>query len=360
MNDAGTLVLAFGDSSLLDDDRPLRELKARFPSAVVLGCSTAGGVLGARVVDDALFAAVAHFERTTLRTVAVELAGTRDCRAAGREIGRQLAGPDLRAIFILSDGLIVNGSELVAGLNDTVPAGVTITGGLAADSDRFRRTWVLQEGRPVQGMVTAVGFDGSDLRVGHGSLGGWDIFGPERRVTRSRANVLYEIDGKPALDLYRSYLGELATGLPSTGLLFPLSVRDDEGSVDAVTRTVLAVDETERSMTFAGNVAEGSLVRLMKANLDRLIDGASGAARRACTGVPGPVERHTLAIAISCVGRRLVLGERTDEELEAVLEHLPGGTQQVGFYSYGEISPSSNGRCDLHNQTMTLTTFCER
>jgi hypothetical protein len=59
------------------------------------------------------------------------------------------------------------------------------------------------------------------------------------------------------------------------------------------------------------------------------------------------------------VGRRLVLGSRTEEEIEATLEVLPKGTQQIGFYSYGEISPYTAGTCDLHNQTMTLTTLSE-
>jgi hypothetical protein len=111
-------------------------------------------------------------------------------------------------------------------------------------------------------------------------------------------------------------------------------------------------------MTFAGNVPEGSLCQLMRANFERLIEGASHAAlhtraRTVANGSP------TLAIAISCVGRRLILGERTEEEIEAALVELPDRTGLVGFYSYGEISPYANGHCDLHNQTMTLTTITE-
>jgi len=360
MDGPRTLVLAFGESGLLDDDGPLRELRARYPSSVLLGCSTAGAVTGARVVDGVLSVAVAVFEHTTLRSAAIPLGTVEDSRAAGRALGARLAGKDLRAAFILSDGLMVNGSDLVAGLSEALPVGVPITGGLAADGDRFKRTWVLHDGRPATGTVTGVGFYGANVCVGHGSRGGWDIFGPERQVTRSRANVLFEIDGKPALALYRNYLGELAAGLPSTGLLFPLAVRDDTGSSRSVVRTLLAVDEATQSMTFAGNIPQGSLVRLMKANFDRLIDGASEAALRTRATAPSSAASPTLAIAISCVGRRLVLGERTDEELEAALEHLPSGVHQVGFYSYGEISPYGGLSCDLHNQTMTLTTLCER
>src|SRR5262249_16881694 len=94
------------------------------------------------------------------------------------------------------------------------------------------------------------------------------------------------------------------------------------------------------------------------ANFDRLITGASDAALMTRkTGGTG--ESAKLGIAISCVGRRLVLGERTEEELEATAEVLPKHSVQVGFYSYGEISPYASGRCDLHNQTMTITVMGE-
>jgi hypothetical protein len=259
---------------------------------------------------------------------------------------------------VLSDGLQVNGSQLVRGLNDVLPTGVVVTGGLAGDGARFQATWNLHEGRPVQGIVGAVGFYGDAIRVGHGSKGGWDIFGPERRVTRSAANVLFELDGKPALRLYKEYLGDRAAGLPATGLLFPLALRDGVGDDKRLVRTILAVDEATQSMTFAGDIPEGSLVQLMRANFDRLIEGAEAAGQVSAAST-GASRGSMLSIAISCVGRRLVLGERSEEEVEAALAALPSGTEQVGFYSYGEISPYAMGTCDLHNQTMTLTTLSE-
>ncbi len=182
------------------------------------------------------------------------------------------------------------------------------------------------------------------------------MFGPERAVTKSLGNVLYELDGKPALELYKKYLGERAAELPASALLFPLAIRPEK-SEHRVVRTVLSVDEQTNSMTFAGDVPEGYRAQLMRANLDRLIQGAEEAAAAAHHMMEAG--SSTLAIAISCVGRRLVLGERAEEELEASLAGLPRGTQQVGFYSYGEISPSGVDGCDLHNQTMTLTTISE-
>jgi len=216
-----------------------------------------------------------------------------------------------------------------------------------------RRTLVLQIRGAQPGFVTAVGCYGDNVRIGHGSKGGWDRFGPERRVTKSKGNILLELDGHPALQLYKEYLGDRAAGLPATGLLFPLALRADQSDSKSLVRTILAVNEDDQTLTFAGDIPEGSLAQLMKANFDRLVQGASEAATTTTLSSDG--DACTLAIAISCVGRRLVLGERTEEETEATLEVLPKETQQIGFYSYGEISPYATGACDLHNQAMTLT-----
>jgi hypothetical protein len=357
LDSPSTLVVAFGASRFLDDPAPLLDLAAAFPRSKRIGCSTAGEIVGARVFDDSVVVGVAAFERTELRTAFAPIATGGASFDAGKTVAAHLARPDLRAVLVLSDGHDVNGSELIAGLNAVLPVEVVVTGGLAGDGTRFRRTWVLGEsGAAEERRVSAVGLYGEDVCVGHGSKGGWDIFGVERRVTRSRGNVLYELDGRPALALYKQYLGERAAGLPATALLFPLAIREHAAASKQLVRTVLGVDETHQSLTFAGDVPEGWLAQLMRANFDRLIQGALDAATRTAA----PTDAPSLAIAISCVGRRLVLGERAEEEIEATLEALPPGAAQIGFYSYGELSPFANGRCDLHNQTMTLSTLSER
>ncbi|MBL8075532.1 MAG: FIST C-terminal domain-containing protein [Nitrospira sp.] len=352
-----TLVLLFGSSSLLGTDGPIGELLRDYPDALAIGCSTAGEILGTQIFDGGISVAVVRFEHTDIRMASAPVQSADDSFDAGRDIARQLNGPQLKGIFVLSDGLKVNGSELVKGLNTEVTSSVVVTGGLAGDGDRFRQTWVLHDRRPRTGFVTAVGFYGDHIRIGHGSKGGWDRFGPERRVTKSKGNVLLELDGRPALQLYKEYLGERAAGLPATGLLFPLALRSNESDSKSLVRTILAVNEQDQSLTFAGDIQEGVLAQLMKANFDRLVQGASEAA--ALTHPSDDADSSVLAVAISCVGRRLVLGGRTEEEIEATLDVLPKGTQQIGFYSYGEISPYATGSCDLHNQTMTLTTFRE-
>ena len=352
-----TLVLVFGAPEFRQSTGPLQALRQAYPKAQFLGCSTSGEILEGQILDHSLVVSVLRFDRTSLKTTAAPIASPEYSEEAGRFLGTQLYRNDLRAVLVLSDGLRVNGSELVRGLNAALPPSIVVTGGLAGDGDRFQQTWVLKDGLPETGFVTALGLYGEAVQVGHGSRGGWDIFGPERVVTKSHSNVLFELDGKPALDLYKEYLGERASGLPATGLLFPLAIRAHAGDQKTLVRTILAVNETNRSMTFAGNIPEGSLAQLMRANFDRLVQGASDAASAA--RFPGATQGPTLSIAISCVGRRLVLGEMTEDETEACAEACPPQTRQIGFYSYGEISPYAKGSCDLHNQTMTITTLSE-
>ncbi len=351
------LLLVFGERRLLRETGLLQELTTAYPAAELVGCSTSGEICATDVTDCTIVATAVRFDYTTIRRVDRELEDAADSGRVGGELARALGGDGLVHVLVLSEGLRVNGSALVRGLVGELPAGVQVTGGLAGDGDRFEETTVLVDRQPRTRTVTAVGFYGPRLRVGYGSLGGWDPFGPERLITRSAGNVLYEVDGRSALTLYKRYLGDYARGLPATALLFPLSLRPPDGGAGVV-RTVLSIDEREGSMTFAGDLPEGHYARLMKANFERLIDGATGAAKRSYEVIGSTPP--DLALLISCVGRKMVLKQRIEEEVESVREILGDETVLAGFYSYGEISPfTPSARCELHNQTMTITTLSE-
>lgn len=353
---AAQLVLVFGDRAVIATPAVGADLAARWPAATIIGCSTAGQICGTDVFDAGLAATAIRFEHTTLRVAAAPVTAAGSA-AAGAELAKALAGPGLVHVLVLSEGLDINGEALVRGLGERLPAAVSVTGGLSADGEQFQETVVLAGGLPRGNLVVAVGLYGSSLQVGCGSVGGWDSFGPERQITKSEGNVLYELDGQSALALYKRYLGEHASGLPASGLLFPLSLRTRDASTPVV-RTILSVNEAEQSLTFAGNVPVGGYVRLMKANFDRLIDGAVGAGRISAGALGTPVD---LALLISCVGRRMVLRQRVEEEVEGVRDIVGPDAVIAGFYSYGEISPfTPSARCELHNQTMTVTTFSER
>ncbi len=358
--DQGQLVFYFGSRAALESGERYAEIKAMFPQAHVVGCSTGGQILGNEVSDDDIAAVVLSFDRTRLKVAWHDVAGPDGSRDCGLALGSALKGDDLAGVFILSDGLNVNGSALVCGLASAVESSVPITGGLAGDGADFSATLVGVDDAPRTNSVGAVGFYGEAIRIGHGSGGGWDVFGPRRRITRSAGNILHELDGKPALDLYERYLGEEdSAGLPSTGLLFPLRIYDADAPDMAIVRTILAVDRERRSMTFAGDMPEGWVAQLMHGNFDRLTAGAAQAAR---TAHPPAVNLggDELALLVSCIGRRLLLGQQILDEVEAVGAELGPGVQRIGFYSYGEISPHpASGVCQLHNQTMTITTIRE-
>jgi hypothetical protein len=352
------LVLIFGATAVLERPDLFEKVRSSYPGAHVLGSSTAGEISGIQVLDDACVATAVSFEHTKLKGNSIRLGQVKDSYQAGETLAQSLEPDGLAHVMVLSDGLAVNGSDLVRGLTRNLPDSVTVTGGLAGDGDRFKKTLVFWDAAPQKDTVAILGFYGDRLKVGCGSLGGWDPFGPERLITRSLGNVLYEFDGRSALELYRKYLGEHAVGLPATGLLFPLSLRTNM-SENGVVRTILSVNEQDQSMTFAGDIPEGSYARLMKANFDRLIDGATGAAKISHVAAGG--ESPDLAILISCVGRKLVLRQRIEEEVEGVSQILGEKTVLTGFYSYGELCPFTPGaKCELHNQTMTITTFSER
>lgn len=351
------VVLIFGTRKCLQQPEIIAGIKSFYPEAHLFGCSTAGEICGTRVCEGTVVVTALEFEHSRVEGLQVNLHQVENALKAGEYIASALPHDDLSHVLVLSDGLRVNGSDLVRGLTSALPPGVSITGGLAGDGEYFEETLAFFDAAPEPDTIAILGFYGNRLKVGYGSMGGWDPFGPERLITKSVGNILYEMDGRSALELYKKYLGEFADGLPATGILFPLSIRSQEGARSLV-RAILAVNEEDQSLTFAGDIPTGAYARLMKANIDRLIDGAVDAAETSLTIEKGSCPG--LALLISCFARRVVLRQRSEEEVEGVGEVMGPETVLAGFYSYGEISPFRPGeKAELHNQTMTITTFWE-
>ncbi len=348
------LVLAFGDRDLLERGEGLGELRASYPDAHVIIASTSGEIVGTVVSEGRVVATAIAFEKSRVVCAAVDIVHSGQSYDAGRDLAQTLTAPELVHVFVVSDGQVVNGTELARGFNDQLPVGVHLSGGLAGDNARFERTVVGLDETPTPGRVVAAGLYGSALRVGIGSAGGWGEFGPARIVTRADHNTLYELDGQSALQLYKKYLGDQAAKLPGSALRFPLSVTP-VNSKHAVVRTILSIDEKAEGMTFAGDIPMGARARFMRASYEDLIDGAAQAAEQTRNGVA-----PELVICVSCVGRRIVLGQRTEEETESVSAEVGPTAVITGFYSYGELASSgSSATCQLHNQTMTITTLRE-
>jgi hypothetical protein len=352
------LVFAFGSTAVLSDPAQISTLQHCYPHAHVVGCSTSGEICGTSVHDDGIVITALTFAATPIQVTKVHLHDAGTSLQAGGLLANQLDHINLCHVIVLADGLRVNGSALVQGLTANLPPHIVITGGLAGDGAHYGETVVCLDGPAERDTVVAIGFYGDQLEISYGSGSGWTAFGPERKITHSDGNVLYSLDGQSALALYQHYLSEYAAQLPASGLLFPLSIRRDDRE-GGVVRTILGVNEAQQSITFAGDVPEGAYVRLMRSNVDGLIEGATHAAESSAPvfGSPAP----ELALLISCVGRKQVLNQRVEEEVEAVSSIFGPQTMLAGFYSYGEISPfQPTATCELHNQTMTITTLRER
>jgi hypothetical protein len=351
------LILCFASKRALAMDG-LYSLVSRYPNAIVASCSTGGEIDGLDVLDHCASAALVRFEHTTLATAHADVTGDEDSFGVGLTLAAQLARADLRCVLVLSDGLHVNGAKLVEGMRTRLGEEVMVAGGLAGDGADFGETLVGFGDAPRSKQVVAIGLYGARLSVGSSSHGGWDSFGPERHITRARGPVVYELDGQPALSLYKRYLGEEAANLPASALLFPLSIRESRESPETLTRTIVGIDEDAQSMTFAGEMPEGWIAQLMRGVTDRLVDGAGRAALAAHEGEMA--SGATLGLMFSCIGRKLMMGQRVQEEVEAVCAAWPG-VAAAGFYSYGEIGPHGfTGRTTLHNQTMTTLLLGER
>lgn len=352
------LLIVFGSIAHFTAPDFLSNLRTALPGTALIGCSTAGEITPDGVDDGTCTLTAINFQKTTFNQAYTTLTGMDDSFAAGERLGRQLAGTSLKAILVFGPGLQINGSALVDGITSIIGASIPITGGLAGDGGAFKQTFTLSTNGVQDNTVVAIGFCGEALRFGHGSFGGWEPFGPARKVTRCANNVLFELDGEPALEVYKRYLGEHAKGLPASGLLFPFAMLGEDHSAIGLIRTILGVDETNGSLTLAGEINPNGYLKLMHASTDKLVNGAEAAAEAAANMLDNPGE--SIAILVSCVGRKLVMGNRVDEEVEAVGDVFGSKAVLTGFYSYGEISPFTLGAsCKLHNQTMTITYISE-
>ncbi len=354
---APQVVFVFGARALVTQGTVYQQIRNFYPGAYIVMCSTAGEILGTEVREGSIALTAVHFEKSLVRFTETTIPTVEESLGVGKRLAEFLPVEGLVHAMVFSDGLNVNGSLLVKGINDNLPVSVTVTGGLVGDGTDFKETAVGRDSPGEARKVVLLGFYGDSLKVGYGSMGGWEGGGGKHTITKSKGNVLYEMDGKPALAIYKEYLGEKVSGLPSSALLFPLKLHT-ASQADFV-RTILGVNEADQSMTFAGDMPEGTEVEFMKATLDKLIAGASTAASLSMRqmGLATP----ELAILVSCVGRKLVFGERIPEEVNAVRTTLGAQAYVAGFYSYGELCPGPEGerQCLLHNQTMTITTFRE-
>ena len=345
------LVLVFANRMLLENSELVTDVRNEFPYEHIVFGSTSGEIIDNNVFDDSIVVTAIEFEKSTfeVRTQNI-LNHNRDAKKLGEYLYNSIPKENLKHLFVLSEGSFVNGSSLIEGLEKNIVNAIPISGGMCGDDAKFEKTLASYKENPKEGEVVLIGFYGETLEISFASFGGWSTFGPERIITKSQANVLYEIDDQPALDLYKKYLGEKANQLPQASLLYPLNVTP-EGKREPVVRTILGIDNNNQSMTLAGDVPENSRVQLMMASVDAIAEGANVAAKLA---MQNRKTKPQLALLVSCVGRKLVMNQRVEEEIERVQEVVGENTAITGFYSYGEMAPFSGKNISLTNRRLTI------
>ena len=357
MDSESTMILVFFESTLVID-KHLETIREAFPKSKILGSSTSGEIQNGEINDNSIVCTVIKFAHTRLKLISSPV-NFETSAEVGRSISNSLASPELKNILLFTEGLDIDGSDLVKEMHQTLSeknCTVPISGGLAGDGDRFINTFVVFGTEVKTHHAVALGFYGDHIQVFAGTGTGWDPFGPARVVTKASKHTVYEIDGIPALKLYREYLKEDAQNLPVSGVLFPLGV--SWGKNENIVRSVARIDEANQGLIFASRIPENTKVQLMHSNVMKLIDAANHALDNChldfTNGDP------TFALIVSCIGRRMIMGQKTEDEIEIIRDRLPLHSEISGFYSYGEFAPTASKQNDLHNQTMTLIVFQER
>lgn len=351
------LIIVFSSIESLVNGKINNKLTEYFFNSTIVGCTTAGEIYKDSVYDNTVVVTGIHFDNPDFQVRTSELSNMNASFNSGKKLAEELYDDSLHSVFVMGLGVNINGSALIDGLENIFKKNILITGGLAGDGGKFKHTYTFLNDQVFDNRNLGIGFYNDKINLSYGSAGGWQPFGPLRQITKSSMNILYEIDGKPALEVYKKYLGEFANDLPASGLLFPFLLLDE--NENGLVRTILGIDEKNGSLILAGDVQENGYVKLMQASTESLVAGAREAAKSI---IDKRQEEDTgLAILISCVGRKLVMGSRIDEEIDAINNIFDTIIDINGFYSYGEICPLKGLiDCKLHNQTMTITYITEK
>lgn len=352
------IVYVFTSRQILEDENILSKLQDNLKDCAIVGCTTAGE-MGEYVDNHSLSMLGMHFESTDIAVKTVTISSAEESYHAGKNAANELDKEKLSAVFLILPGLNVNGDQFIKGLRANLDEDVVISGGMAGDGVDFEKTQTICNGNLSSDQAIVIGFYGDNINFITSSNGGWKPFGPQRRVTKVKNNILYEIDGEPALALYKKYLGDKADNLPSSGLLYPFAIMaSEEGKQDGLIRTILNINENDQSLIMAGDMEVNQMICLMHATKDELVEGAEIAANKISDNIE--LTSEDAVICVSCVGRKILMGEDTEDELDVVRDAFPDQSM-TGFYSYGELSLSSQtNKVELHNQTMTITHISER
>lgn len=326
-----------------DHQQILDTLAERWPGLPLVGCTT-DGELSSQMgfQEDSISLMLFSSEKIDFQvTVARDLS-----QGMEASIAQALAEvpQDTHLCFALPESLTVSGASVVRSLQNQLGPGVTLFGGSAADQWSFERTHQFFGQEILEDSAPLLLFCG-DLHVSSGISSGWSPMGEGGTVTRSQGNQVFEINHHSALSFYRTYLGDHITITQE----YPLGVFEEPGSDQYYMRAPMSYDAQDQSITFAGDVPEGSRVFITEAARGGILSACEESITTAHQNFQGDPQA---ALVISCAARKQVLGTRTRQEHEALKRLIRADLPVLGFYSYGEIAPLPGGaRAQFHNET---------
>lgn len=282
------------------------------------------------------------------------------------DICSTVAVKDALSLLVFPDGMGGDGIRVIEGLHSVLGSGFEIVGGYLGDDERFESTFQYYDGKIYRDTIVGLLISGrGEFITGIGVRSGFRSIGNRFYCTAAEGNVVKKFEEERALDLYKKFLGEARSRrLPGICLEYPFGLIDEKSSIQGKEyfqlRCGLAVDHTMGTISLAASVPEGSPITLTAASRGEIIDGAKLAAQQARDSLQGA---KPLAIFMfSCVGRKLVLGRRTQEEVTAVRKILGEDVPLIGFYTYGEMGPIDKMKEELaitkfHNETAVAWTL---
>jgi len=265
-------------------------------------------------------------------------------------------------LVMFPDGLAGDGLAIIQGAQKVLGIDFEIVGGALGDEANFKHTYQYYNGKVYDNVVVGMLIsDKGKIKTASGVRHGWESIGNRFKCTKSKGGVVYKFGNENALDFYRELLGkERGKKLPAIGLEYPMGLIDEKAKIEGYDyfqiRAPVGIDEKAKSVTFAASIPEGKDVTLTYSSRSTIINGSKLSAMQAKKTLKGKTK---LILMFSCVARKLVLGRRTNEEINAVRKIFGRNVPIFGFYTYGEIGPIDKRVSTLkstrwHNETVVI------
>ncbi len=366
---SANLIIVFS-SVVFDQKIMLQGIRSVTKETPLLGCSTAGEIITTGPSKNSVVVMAIATDGLEFHLGRGENI-KQDATAAGKQLAQDLLSKTKagKVMMMMPDGLAGNGADIVRGIQEVLGANFLIAGGAAGDDFLFKETYEYYNGEVLNGAVVGA-MVSDEAKFGIGVRHGWQPIGAAKRVTKSKGNVLYELDGKPAIHIYEEYFGKEAEALRSEPLArmaitYPLGLRIPH-SDEYLIRDPITVGE-KGEINCAAEVPEGSEIKLMMGSKEAAIAAATQAAEQCLTQVKTRGgSKVTTAIIFNCIARDKVLGQDAKDEIAAIRKTLGDNVEFIGFYTYGEQAPIGKGtvveencRSEFCNETVVILGFGE-